>query len=110
MVYDFEVLLDDTLRQLDVAPAANASDYDHRANLTGASGFMERMVRHETVAVPMTAVELAHVLLSDSHQLDLLAERFGEKDPFAPLVDELRSVASATAIQAALFYSTYTVT
>lgn len=110
LVYDFELLLDGVLQRCGADPRADGSNYDHRRNLSGASGFIQLMVRSERVGVAVSPSELAHLLLSDSYRYDQLAARFGAPDPFPTLAEELRSMYDRTTIDADLYYSTYQLT
>lgn len=107
IVYDFEILLDQVLRQCGIDPEATASGYDHSKNFSGVPGFDEVAVKSERVGVPMSPTEMAHVLLSDSHRYDRLAERYRTSDPFAAVVEELRASHGRVAVEADLYYSTY---
>ena len=107
--YDFEVLLDDVLRQCGIEPQADRSGYDHGANFSDAPGLTELAAGRERASVQVTASELAHVLLSDSHRFDHFVTRYGAPDPFPALVGELRSAYDQATIEADLYYSKYTI-
>jgi SAM-dependent methyltransferase len=107
LVYDFEVLLDEVLQACGVEPGGNASDYDHSVNFSGISGLTELALVSERVGLRVSAAELAHVLLSDSHRFDLLAGGVGRPDPFPALVEEIRSRSEDVTLEADLFYSSY---
>jgi hypothetical protein len=93
-----------------MGPTLSESDYDHRANLSGATGFVEQRVESEQVDVAMTPDELAHVLLSDSNHFDHFAGRYQSSTPFFLLADALRAAKSeTTSISANLFYAVYLV-
>ncbi|GAB5536885.1 MAG: hypothetical protein Rubg2KO_31340 [Rubricoccaceae bacterium] len=109
VVYDFEVLLESLLREHGVEPTASPSDYDHRANLLGASGFVEQVAESKRVEMAMTYEHLAHVLLSDSNHFDPFARRYETQDPFPRLVDALRVTGREPTVAATLFYASYTV-
>ncbi len=92
-------------------PAPSA--YNHRINLTGSAGFAERLVRHETVPVPMSPSQLAHVLLSDSHRLDRLAAAPGIAPALSPadlhpgLTRSLAAQSHTYDVPANLYYAVY---
>ncbi|MEO0558957.1 MAG: class I SAM-dependent methyltransferase [Bacteroidota bacterium] len=109
VIYDFEVLLEPILQAHGVEPDASPSDYDHRANLSGTSGFIEQRVESETVELAMTPEQCAHVLLSDSNHFDSFARQYESADPFPQLVDALRVSGRDPTITANLFYASYTV-
>lgn len=91
--------------------------YNHRINLTGRAGFAERLVRHETVPVPMSPSQLAHVLLSDSHHMDRLAAALTPAPGIAPglspadlhpvLTQSLANTATTHHVPAKLYYAVY---
>lgn len=95
----------------DAAPADGV--YNHRINLTGRAGFTERLVRHETVPVPMSPSQLAHVLLSDSHRMDRLAAAPGIAPGLSPadlhpmLTRSLAAHADTHDVPAKLYYAVY---
>lgn len=107
VVYDFELLLGEVLRRCGMDPRADGSDYDHRANFSGARGFAEVTVGSDRLSLQVTASELAHVLLSDSSRFDRFAKRHHTADPFLALTGELRSAYDRTVIEAAVYYSRY---
>jgi len=107
IVYDFEVLLGDVLRRCGIHAPEAESDYNHRANFSGVSGFTELAVGSERVGVEGTASELAHVLLSDSSRFDQFATKYRASDPFVALTEELRSAYDRATIEADIYYSKY---
>lgn len=107
VVYDFEILLEQVVRQYGIDPQANGSDYDHRTNLSGVPGFVELVVRSERVGLPMAPTEMAHVLLSDSQRYDQFAMKYGGAELFETLVEELQSTYARVVAEADLYYSTY---
>jgi SAM-dependent methyltransferase len=107
VVYDFEVLLEDVLRRLEFSVSAGGSAYDHRANFSGVPGFTGLMAGSDRVSMHVTAAELAHVLLSDSHRFDFFAGRYRASDPFQSIVSELPTVFDRGAIEADIYYSKY---
>lgn len=109
--YDFEILLDEALRQQGVGLQKAAPDYDHRANFSGAAGFAERVADSEQVSLSVTAAELAHVLLADARRYEVFAKKHGASDPFPALERALRSTGDAPlSIRATLYYATYQLT
>lgn len=88
------------------APSAESA-YNHRINLTGRAGFAERLVRHETVPVPMSPSQLAHVLLSDSHRLDRLGQTLGPTSLHPMLTQTLAAQADTHDVPAKLYYAVY---
>ena len=107
VVYDFKVLLGELLRRFGINPGVEGSGYDHRANFSGASGFVELAVGSERVNVHTTAPELAHILLSDVHRFDHFAKRYCASDPLPGLVGELQRTYDRATIDADIYYSKY---
>lgn len=109
LAYDFEVLLGQVLAGFDMESQASESDYDHRANLSGRRGFTELERGSERVRIAITASELAHVLLSDSHRSDRFARRYETTDSFPALVSDLQTAPDRATIEAAIYFSKYRV-
>lgn len=109
LVYDFEVLLDETLARLQLAEPPRA-DYDHAANLDGYPGFEREDGRQRRIALTMSAEQLAHVLLSSSLRYPALAARYGNSQPFAPLWTELAGQGGEHALPVDIYYSRYRLT
>ena len=107
IAYDFEILLDEVMRRCGVDPRVDGSDYDHRANFSGTRGFAEMAVGRERISLQLSAPDLAHVLLSDSHRLDRLAQRYGSPDPFPQIAGELDAASERSAVEAEIYYSKY---
>lgn len=107
VVYDFEVLLSEVLRQCGIDPRAGESDYDHRATFSRAAGYTELAVGSERVSIQLTASELAHVLLSDSYRLDQFATMHRAADPFLALAGKLQLANDWATIEADVYYSKY---
>ena len=128
VVYDFDLDLEEPLAAVlpkppapetsseahSETPASEApsalpapSAYNHRINLTGRAGFAERVVRHETVPVPMSPSQLAHVLLSDSHRLDRLGQTLGPTSLHPMLTQTLAAQADTHDVPAKLYYAVY---
>ena len=111
LVYDFDLKIDPVLTRLGIDSAEAIppeSDYDHTANLSGRAGFVERQVTLETTDTEVSASDFAHIVLSDSNQLDRLARQYGSGSVHASLVEALRANADVVAIKADLHFSTYT--
>jgi len=109
IVYDFEFLLDDILRRCGVDPQAAGSKYDHRVNFSGDPGFDEVTVNNEQLSVEMSALELTHILLSDSNRLDQFVNRYGTTDPSGSLERDLRTATDRLSVDADIYYSKYRV-
>jgi hypothetical protein len=110
IVYDFEILLDEIMQRCGIDPHVAESEYDHAVNLSGVSGYAEVMLKTERLSVDMTALELTHVLLSDSNRLDQFVNKYGTNDPSESLERDLRSFTDRVSIEVDIYYSKYRVT
>ena len=109
VVYDFEILLDEILQRCRIDQQAAGSKYDHGANFSGEPGFAEAVVKKERFSVELSALELTHVLLSDSNRLDQFVNKYGTADPSASLERDLRSASGRLSVEADIYYSKYRV-
>jgi SAM-dependent methyltransferase len=109
IVYDFEILLDEILQRCSIDPQAAGSSYDHAANFSGDPGFAEVIVKKERLGIEMSALELTHVLLSDSNRLDQFVNKYLNADPSDSLERDLRSAADRLSVEADIYYSKYRV-
>jgi SAM-dependent methyltransferase len=105
--YDFEVHLDDVLRDLDVSLPPPNPDYDHAANLSGVAGFTEERMTCTRVELTLTAAELAHLLLGDQRRYEALARTFDVADPFPKLKERLAAENAPRSVGATLYVSVY---
>lgn len=104
LAYDFEILLDDAMAALGVTAPSVASGYDHRAGISDWHEVALESSAAERLPLEVSPVELAHLLLSDSHRFDGLAIRLGVADPFEALVRRLGELARCHALQVDVFY------
>lgn len=109
IVYDFEILLDEILQRCSIDPQAAGSRYDHAVNFSGDPGFVEGVVKKERLNIEMSALELTHVLLSDSNRLDQFENKYDRTDPSDLLERELRSATHRISVDADIYYSKYRV-
>lgn len=107
VTYDFQVLIDDVLRALDIATQALDSTYDHSAGFSGVLEFIEILATKERIRLEVSTTELAHILLADSERLGAFMRRYRTAQPLADLAQELDSKIQIPAIQADIFYSLY---
>ncbi len=105
--YDFEVLLGDVLSRWNVADQAVDMGYDHAVNFADVPGFSDEPARVERAKLEVTAVQLAHVLLSDAHRFARFAEVLGTSNPFDTLKCEIESGSGRAELSADLYSSTY---
>lgn len=107
VAYDFEVLLNEVMAELEAVCPEVTSDYDHRANLSDWPEFVVDSSGTEQLRLDVTAPEIAHLLLADSIRYDALVRRFASGDPFASLVDYLESAAGKNRLAADIFFTRY---
>lgn len=105
--YDFEVVLEDVLRQCGLQIDTIASNYDHEINFSHSPDFIEDLVAQQQLALPLTTVELAHILLSDSDRYTAFAQQYGVADPFPPLVQFLEKRDAQHHLTVNIYFSKY---
>ncbi len=109
LVYDFEVLLNTAVADLELECPVTASDYDHRANLYDWAEFGVEKGGTERLRLEVVEDEMAHLLLADSNRYDAIGTRFSEGDPFESLVDYLRHSSRAIHLDADIYFTRYRV-
>lgn len=108
--YDFEILLGDVVQQCGLAAKEAEVHYDYAANFSGIAFFREITVGREQVSLEVTAAELAHIMLSESHYHRAFAEKYGASDPFASLTSDLEAVRKKHFLKANIYFSKYETT
>ena len=103
--YDFDILLDDLSQQFGIVIPKAMSDYDHASNFSNVSDFLELVVEVQQVSLEASAIELAHVLLSDSHRYSAFSNKYQISNPFQHLVDDLSKTHHS--LKANIFFSKY---
>ena len=112
IIYDFEILLDDTLRQLGVTPPTKQElDYDHETDFSGLDNtrlHLRKKIK-EKINFEISTTNLVHLLLGDSDHYKILAGKFGETNVYAKLLAQLKNlvVNETHQIDAHIFYSQY---
>lgn len=109
LVYDFEVILDHVMQELETSCPAMASDYDHQANLSEWFEFATEISGADSVQLDVTPEAMGHVLLSDSNRYDALSRRFPDGDTFAVVVEHLGTFAGSLKLEANVFFTRYRV-
>jgi hypothetical protein len=109
LVYDFEVLLNAAVAELEVECPVIASDYDHRANLSDWAEFAAEKSGTERLRLEVDEEEMAHLLLADSNRYDAFVTRFSEGDPFESLVDYLKHSSKVIHLDAEIYFTRYRV-
>ncbi|EAR01963.1 class I SAM-dependent methyltransferase [Maribacter sp. HTCC2170] len=112
IIYDFEILLNDTFEQLGVIPPTKQQlDYDHETNFTDLK-LRKLKLEHkakEQISFDISPTNLAHLLLADNDHYNLLAKKYGTTDIFTTLSDQLHTTAQTKnlTVKAQVFYSMY---
>jgi len=112
IIYDFEILLDDTLRQLGVTPPTKqALDYDYETDFSGLDTSklnLQKKIK-EKIDFEISTANLGHLLLGDSDHYALLASKFGETKLYTKLLAQLENLNEEAdhQINAHIFYSQY---
>jgi SAM-dependent methyltransferase len=113
VIYDFEILLDETLIKLGVIPpSAEAINYNHAVNFSGLneSHITLRKNGTEKKTMEINTENLAHLLLSDNDHYTLLNHKFGETDLFSKLVTQLNQLVpkdTTHQVHTHLYFSVY---
>lgn len=114
LVYDFEIFLEKLLGELEIdSDSKEKSEYDHQANF---SGLDQKKIKIElgfskSFTVNISIPNLSHLLLSSKHNYSILAEFFGDDNPYNKVVKKLESVLKADEIvvDAMTYLKVYTV-
>jgi len=112
IIYDFEILLDDTLRQLGVTPPTKQElDYDHEVDFSDLDIQNLHLKDKIKAQIPfeISSINLGHLLLGDSDYNALLSSKFGETNVYTKLLAQLKNlvVNETHQIDAHIFYSQY---
>jgi len=112
VIYDFEILLENTLIQLGVAPPSKQQlNYNHETDFSGLE--MQSLRLHnktrEQISFEISPADLGHLLLADNDHYTLLANRFGKDDLFTMLTKKLYSTTTSEVLQieALIYYTVY---
>ena len=105
--YDFEILLNDVLRQYGLSPQETGSDYDHTVNFSDVADFMEIVAGSAQVSLEVTAPEFAHILLSDIHRYESFVEKYDISDPYPALTSELEATGKHHWLKANIYFAKY---
>lgn len=112
IIYDFEILLNNTLRQLGVTPPTKQElDYDYETDFSGLDTsklHLQKKVK-EKIDFEISTTNLGHLLLGDSDHYALLASKFGKTNLYTKLLVQLKNlvVNETHQIDAHIFYGVY---
>ena len=112
IIYDFEILLHETLNQLGVTPPTKqALDYDYEVDFSDLdiqNLHLKNKVKAQ-LAFGINSVNLGHLLLADSDHYTLLTGKFGETKVYAKLLAQLENLVEEAdhQINAHIFYTLY---
>lgn len=109
LLYDFEILIDSVFELLRISRSAQTSLYNHRENFDGLNqdGIEMIKVSKEQISLPILPENLAHLLLSDSHDFAVLSAYLGKEDLYDHLVSKFAKAENLDHISANLYYSLY---
>jgi SAM-dependent methyltransferase len=109
VVYDFVLRLDALMQSLALPVAPMVSDYDYTVNLDDWAEYVGEAKGAECLALTLTAEQVAHLVLSDSHRHDALRSRAAGDDPFVGLRRELQARRSEWTLEADIYFARYRV-
>ena len=107
LVYDFEVVLDEIMKQLNLAGENHSSGYDHSTNLSGSSDIEEVLVVDDFHWFELDSAEMAHLLLSVNGLFEALQERYRAGDFFDSFKKEIEAINFSFRLRANIHYSMY---
>lgn len=109
LLYDFEILIESVFNLLDIPRSSQTSLYNHRENFDGLNqdGIGLIKTSSEEISLPILPENLAHLLLSDSHDYAVLSEHIGQEELFDKLASILSTAKEHNHVSATLYYSLY---
>jgi len=110
MVYDFELDLNPILSTLQINTSSiSSTPYNHEVNFSNFNigRLLLEQSKQEAVYITITAINLAHVLLSSKENYRLLAAKFGKKNLFQLLKNSLQDQTNKHSLKAKLYYTIY---
>ncbi len=107
LVYDFEILLDNALQQLDLQPTSVESDYQFVVDLSDWDQLIPELSKIEHIELTFSPEELSHLLLADSNIYTLLATHLNQSEPYPHLVAHFHRLSEQHTLTAKLYYSKY---
>ena len=112
IIYDFEILLRETLNQLGVTfPTKQELDYDYEVDFSDLdiqNLHLKNKVKAQ-IAFGVNSVNLGHLLLADSDLYALLTSKFGETNVYPKLLAQLENLTKEVDHQmdAHIYYTQY---
>jgi hypothetical protein len=112
IVYDFEILLDQTLADLNIIPDSKGEvGYNHQEDFSGLDieNIQIENTGKDSITIKISAAELAHLLLSSKTNYNLLSQKYGHKGLYDRVVTDLsRNLGGNNHhLKANIFYSVY---
>lgn len=109
LLYDFEILIGSVFKLLEIPRSTQTSIYNHRENFDGLNqdGIELLKASSEKISLPIRIKNLAHLLLSDSHDYAVLSTEMGKENLYTRLVEKLTQIHNLDHIPATLYYSLY---
>ena len=105
LIYDFQVILDTALQQLDPAPTSVESDYQYIVDLTDWKQFKSEVSQTEQISLPLSPEQLSHILLADSNIYSLIAGKLGYEGLYPKVVSHFNDLAKEHPLIVTLYYS-----
>ena len=112
IIYDFKILLDDTLKQFGIAPPTKQElDYDYETDFSELdiqNLHLQNKVKSQ-ITIGIGSADLGHLLLADSDHYAVLKGKFGETNVYTNLLAQLENLAvnKTPQIDAQIFYTLY---
>lgn len=107
VVYDFEVLLENVLSDLEMDIPAVGTDYDHQANIADWSEFPALILESGQLVLDLSSEELGHVLLADSHRFEAFSRKLKSENLFERLVEILENLRHTHPLTVDIYFARY---
>ena len=107
LVYDFEILLDKALEQLDLQATSIESDYQFVVDLSDWNQLKPEVSKTEQIELTFSPEELSHLLLADSNIYKRIANHLNQTEPYAHLAEHFQRLSGQHTLNAKLYYSKY---
>lgn len=105
--YDFEVVLDTVVLHFGLRSENTLLDYNYEVNFEEDEGFEEIINGRQQISLPVTALKIAHILLSEARLYNAFLEKYDQKDPFPTLVEELENTNLQRTLNVNVYFSKY---
>jgi hypothetical protein len=101
LIYDFEILLDDLFKMLQMEKGGKDEAYDHEIDFSGLKHEPLDLSKKncENVKLSIRPYQLAHLILSLKGPFHYLKDRYQTADPYLPLRKTLQEITNAKPLQ-----------